>query len=161
MSKAIEAGSKIFHFCENVLLGMSHTQAAKAAGYSSTHGSRLMKKPEVKTYLETQRYAMRRAAIVTREDAIQGFLHAIQDAKLLSDPNAQIAGWREVARMLGFYEPEKKELKLSLSQEETRKQLEALPEDELLKLVGDVEDAQFDFIPAPEPKNGSKTESKH
>ncbi len=149
----IEIGSRLYQYCEARLMGMTPTQAAKHAGYADNSiATKNERNPKVQSYLSSQREAMRRADRITRDDVINGFREAIEDAKLLSDPQAQIAGWREIGKMYGFYEPETKRIELTLNQQEQRRELELMAEDELLKLASDdpnMVDADFDFIPAP------------
>ncbi len=152
----IEVGSMMYRYCEARLLGMSPARAAKHAGAKSTAAAtKYEKNPKVKQYLSTQRESMRRASRITRDDVLEGFKEAIHDAKLLSDPQAQIAGWREIGKMLGFYEPETKRVVLTTDQAEQQRQLELMGEQELLRLAlddpdaKDIIDADFDFIPAP------------
>ena len=152
--QGLEIGSKMHRYAEARLLGMTKSQAAKHVGYKGAgpeHNSK------VKAYLATQREVMRQRNQISRDDVIQGFKVAIDDAKLLSDPTAQIAGWREIGKMLGHYEPETKRLILTTDQEQQKHQLETMAEDELLRLASDSEadssdlsiiDADFDFIPA-------------
>ena len=151
--------SKEFKFCEAKVQGLTNIQAAKAAGYTrpSSAAQTILAKPNVRAYLQNQFEAARAATRITRDDVLCGLQAAIHDAKLLSEPSSQIAGWREIARILGYYEPEKKEITLTIKQETTRKELEVMAEDELLRLAGDggedVVDADFDFIPAKKTIN--------
>lgn len=45
-----------------------------------------------------------------REDALQGLLDGIELARAQGNPAAMISGWREIGRMLGFYEPDRAEV---------------------------------------------------
>ena len=65
---------------------------------------------------------------VSRQDVIDGLMDAINQAVLLEDPTAQIAGWREIIKMHGFYEPERVE-------HVHHHQLEDLSTKELMKLA--------------------------
>lgn len=148
----IEIGSKMHAYCEARLLGMTPTQAARHAGYKSL-GS-LEHNSKVKAYLASQREVMRKRSQISRDDVLEGFKRAIDDARVLADPTAQIAGWREIGRMLGYYEPETRKLVLSIDQQQARRELEVMAEDELLRLAagearGEIVDADFDFLPAP------------
>jgi hypothetical protein len=51
---------------------------------------------------------------------------------------AQIAGWREIAKICGLYAPEVKEFRLTGSQEAKMKELQTLSDDQLLELAGSV-----------------------
>lgn len=43
---------------------------------------------------------------LTREDALNGLLAAKEEAVEQSDPMAQVAAWREICKMCGFYRAE-------------------------------------------------------
>jgi phage terminase small subunit len=51
-------------------------------------------------------------AQLTRKVVMHGFLEAIELARLLADASAMIAGCREIAKMCGFYAPERKQVEL-------------------------------------------------
>ena len=78
----------------------------------------------------------REKAKVTRDEVLEGFKDAIQDAKLLGDPNAQIKGWTEIGKMCGFYAPEKHEVRLSAGGKALEDQLSGLSTEQLLELAG-------------------------
>lgn len=124
-------------FVDAFCSGMNQTQAARAAGYSepTSGGVRLMKRPAVLAAIERERAALAEQARVKREDVIEGFKEAIDMARTLQDPVAMIAGWREVGRVLGHYEPEKKKVEISINGQVALQQLEALPDAELAKLI--------------------------
>lgn len=56
-------------------------------------------------------------------------------AREACDPSAQIRGWSEFAKMLGFYAPETKRLVLGAESAARRAELEAIGDEELLALA--------------------------
>jgi phage terminase small subunit len=98
--------------------------------------------------INTRRKLLREEARITRDDVIDGFMEAIRQAKLLGDPSTQIAGWREIGKMLGYYEPERRVIQLSDRREEALAQLQAADTEQLLRLVGPdgVIEAEFDVV---------------
>lgn len=71
----------------------------------------------------------------TLDDVLKGLKEAIDQASKIADPQAAIAGWREVARIMGYYAPEKRELHLTAEGHLTITSMRALSDDELLGLA--------------------------
>lgn len=117
--------------------GLSATQAARNAGYAhAKQAANIVERQErVQAALKHEIEQYRIAAQITREEVIEGMKEAINQAKLIADPTAQIRGWSELAKMLGYYAPEVKKLELSVKAAGKRQQLELLSDDELLELA--------------------------
>lgn len=124
-------------FAKNFLLGMTRTQAAKAAGYAKPEidGERLIRSKEVQAYLAAEAAAYVDASGVSRKQVVEGMLEAIDMAKTMADPQTMIVGYRELARMLGYNAPEKKQIEVNVRGRVEVQQLEQLSDDELLKLM--------------------------
>ena len=56
-------------------------------------------------------------------------------AKIKADPLTMIAGWREVGKMCGFYEPTKTKIEVSVQGQVLIQRLNAMSDEELLKLA--------------------------
>lgn len=126
-------------YVENRAFGLNKQDSAKAAGYAASSApstaTQLEQLPAITEAMAAERAKNARYAGVTRQDVIDGIKEAIEQAKLLAEPMAQIAGWREIAKICGHYAPEVKELRLTGSQEAKVKEMQALTDDELLKLA--------------------------
>lgn len=138
-------------FVENVAGGMTPSKAMKAAGYKTTvpaqNAAVLLENPAVRNELACLQRANRERNQVTRDEVISGLKEAIKDAKLTSDPMAQISGWREIAKMCGLYEPTRHEVTLAPELTQLREQVKTLPTERLLELAGpNVLDAEFKLI---------------
>ena len=134
-------------FVEGLALGMKHNQACQFAGIERSTGSRMKKRPHVEAMLEELKAEAREQYNITRDDVIKGLSDAINDAKLLADPTAQISGWREIGKMLGYYAPEEKKITLTADQQHMRNQLEAMSEEDLLALAdASAIDGEFEVV---------------
>jgi phage terminase small subunit len=136
---------------QNILKGYPKSMAGREAGYnfnSMKQGvDRILKKPVVRERIDALRMELSRRAQTTQEDVLEGFKDAINDAKLAGDPGNQIAGWREIAKILGYYAPERKEVEISHQHQQAQEQLASLSEDDLIKLAGgDVIDGEFELL---------------
>lgn len=71
----------------------------------------------------------------SRKRVLEGFLEAIEQAKVMADPAVQIAGWREIGKMCGYYAPEVKEVNINVGAKRLVSQLEVMSDQELLDLI--------------------------
>lgn len=146
-------------FVEGMASGMNKTDSARAAGFAHpvAASSTLINLPAISEAMAAERVKNARMAGVSRQDVIEGIKEAIGQAKLLAEPMAQIAGWREIAKICGHYAPEVKELRLTGSQEAKLKEMQSLTDDELLQLSGTVtvEGESTRVIEEAKPEDGA------
>jgi phage terminase small subunit len=138
-------------FLSYIMQGMPKAAAVRNAGYKFKDGRRgadkILERPPVVARLAQLRAEAREKAKFTQDQVLDGLEEAINDAKLAGDPGNQIAGWREIAKILGYYAPETKKVEISHTQMKAQQQLASLPEDELMKLAGgSVIDGEFRLI---------------
>ena len=117
---------------------MNMSAAARAAGYKGNVGAaalQLMKVPAVQKAIELAQEEYRMASQMTRKKVIDGFLEAIDMARLQSEPSSMIAGWREIGRVCGLYEPTKTRMEVSVNGSVTLQRLETMSDAELLQLM--------------------------
>ena len=124
-------------FVDAKMLGKDNIDAARAAGYKSpiTQGNNIEKTASVQAALAAARDELSSAAQITRADVIDGFMEAINMAKLAADPTAMIKGWSETAKVLGLYAPEVKKVEISGSQKRLQSKYEAMSDMELLDII--------------------------
>lgn len=123
-------------FAESFAAGMNQTQAARAAGYSPhAKGEELMRNPRVLKAIEAARAQYEELANISRKDVLDGLKEAIDMAKIMSDPLGMIAGWREIGKVCGHYEPTKKKVDISINGHVALTQLEQMPDHELARLI--------------------------
>lgn len=136
-----------------VAQGMTYRDAAAEAGFEFKDAyrgaKRIMEKPECRQLLRKIRAEIAARSKITQDDVIEGFKDAVNDAKLAGDPQSQIAGWREIAKMLGFYAPEVRKVEVSHTAREAQRELAQLSDDDLLALVDEndnVIDGEFRLL---------------
>jgi hypothetical protein len=117
--------------------GLNCTSAAQSAGYASPHiqGHQLEHTPSIKAALKKEWALAEKAGEMSKKKVMDGMLHAIEQAKVLADPTAQISGWREIAKICGYYEPQKVKIDVSVSAKRMFSQFEALSDEELLRIA--------------------------
>ena len=124
-------------FVDAKMLGKDNIDAARDAGYKRpiTSGNTIAKTDSVQRALAAARNELSSAAQITRADVIDGFMEAINMAKLSADPASMIKGWSETAKVLGLYAPEVKKLEISGSQKRLQSKYEAMSDMELLDII--------------------------
>lgn len=120
--------------------GMSLSGAARKAGY--TNGTMLMKSDSVRRAVEMRREEYAAASRVSKKRVVDGMLEAIEAAKMKADPAVMVAGWKEIGRLCGHYEPTKTQIEVSVNGQVMLQKMTAMSDEELLRLASeDAEDA--------------------
>lgn len=99
--------------------------------------------PEITAARERMKKELQRRLKITKEDFTAGMLDAIDDAKIQADPMAQIAGWRELGKAHGHYEPKRVIIQHEGPVAELRAQLISMSDAQLAELTGEVIDGEF------------------
>lgn len=120
------------NFVEARMQGLTVLAASKAAGLSSHQaGYQLEKNPKVRAAI---RYLIKESTKsvdqLTKSDVLSGMMDAVEAAATASE---LVMAWREIGKLLGAYEPEKKILEI---RDYSKEELKELPDTELAKLAG-------------------------
>ena len=115
--------------------GMSLSGAARKAGY--TNGTMLMKSDAVRRAVEMRREEYAAASRVSKKRVVDGMLEAIEAAKLKADPAVMVAGWKEIGRLCGHYEPTKTQIEVSVNGQVMLQKMTAMSDEELLRLASE------------------------
>ena len=131
-------------FVQYVADGKSGEVALRMAGYNVNYANgnspavavaRLLANPKIQVALKEAYTKLEHKALMTRKRVLDGFLEAIDQAKVMSEPMAQIAGWREIARMCGYFAPETRNVNVNISTNRVVSQLELKSDAELLQII--------------------------
>lgn len=128
--------------------GETILSASYKAGYADNgaYAYRIARLPHVVAEYEREKKAYEEASQMTRKRVMDGLLEAIDMAKMMSEAGNMIAGWREVAKMCGYYAPVEKKITVDTAGNAIAERLNRLSDAELLKLIQqqpDVVDVQF------------------
>ena len=96
-------------FAYMIATGESLTAARRDCQVGGDTSLKLLKDPKVLNYIQQIRNDVEQELKVERKDVLKGYLHAIRQADIQSDPKTQIQGWDSVARLEGLNAPEKHE----------------------------------------------------
>ena len=126
-------------FIAEYLVDGNGARAAVAAGYGKAGARvaacRALTNDNVQKALQARQSADATRLCLRREDALQGLLEAVATARENGEPAAMIAGWREIGRMLGFYEAERRQVEITSSAHAERGRFEAMSDGELIAVV--------------------------
>ena len=105
-----------------------------------------LKSPAFRRQLDIEYNRSQQAAGMDRAQVLQGILEAIEIAKDMRQPSSMISGWKEVGRMCGFYEPERREITLSVDKKELLREIKDMSTSQLLEYAArkDAEDHALD-----------------
>ena len=141
-------------YVEARMQGLTKHAAARAAGVTDTQSYAYEQAPTVQ---EAIRYCIRESTKsveeLTKSDVLTGMMDAVAAASTSAE---LVMAWREIGKLLGVYEPERKVLEVK---DYTQHELKQLSDKELLQLAGrqmrDVVDGEFHELTKPEAPSGS------
>ena len=138
-------------FIDEYLINHNGAQAAIRAGYSEhcakEQAYRLLTYAHVQAELEEKRRDVEEQLEITRDGIIEGLQEAYELAKASNNPGAMTGAYREIAKMCGYYEPEKKKVEITQSQEQYKLRLEHMSDEELLARIGGEKGLSGDIDP--------------
>jgi phage terminase small subunit len=117
--------------------GMTPYAAAKAIG-DPTHSyylERWLNGPKGQKLLTEMEATATIARPVPRAVVVDNLLEATEMARAARDPMGMIAANREIGRMFGYYEPERKEFLIAESIEVVQREIRSLSDNALLQIV--------------------------
>jgi len=116
------------------------SQAAREAGYAETGARvtacRLLANPNIQAAVSAERRSYEQDLGITRERVIAELRSAIDIARTLGNASAMVSGWREIAKICGYYD---RRIEVSIHPNAAAQrlvcQLETMSTDELVKLA--------------------------
>jgi predicted DNA-binding protein YlxM (UPF0122 family) len=88
-----------------------------------------------KKQLATEQNRSRAVSNMSRKRVMRGMLEAADMAREMRQPNTLLSSYKEIGRMCGFYEPEKREIMLSVKSEEIIEEMKTLTREQLLAIA--------------------------
>lgn len=115
----------------------SQSIAARNAGYASHKAAafNLMRNPKITKQIAIARAEYAESANMDRKRIVEGFLEAVDIARMKADPTAMVQGWREIGRMCGFYEPQRTVVDVSVSGQVMVQQLQQMTDAQLIQIL--------------------------
>lgn len=124
-------------FVSEIVKGTDPALAARKAGYADPkrRGKDIAQSEKVAAAIRYEYQQNAKVSEMDRKRVMDGFLEAVEFAKMQADPGNMIAGWREIGRMCGYYAPEVKKIDVNITTKRVIDKLETMSDDELLQLV--------------------------
>lgn len=119
--------------------GETILSASYRAGYNDggTYAYRIARMPHILALYEQEKKAYEEASNMSRKRVVDGILEAIDMAKMINEPGNMISGWREIAKMCGYYAPVEKKVTIDHNGSPLMQRLNQLSDAELLKMIQD------------------------
>lgn len=116
--------------------GESVSAASARAGYANpSMAYRLIYYPQAIALYQEEKAKYEESCQMTRKRVMEGLLEGVDMAKLEGEAMAVIAGWREIGRMCGYYEPTKQQININVTGSVAMERLNKLSDAELLDLI--------------------------
>lgn len=118
--------------------GETPRTAAVLAGYSESSSNiawKLTNDPAILKLYHEEKRLYEEAAQMTRKRVMDMMVEAYDCAKMMSEPSSMVAAARELGKMCGYYEPEKKIIRIEGAS--LIDQLDRLSDEELEKLLAE------------------------
>ena len=137
---------KQLRWIDEYLIDFNGAAAAVRAGYSPKSARSIahenQTKPDIQSVLQARQADMAKELQITRQGVIRGLLDAVELGREQQNPSAMVGALREVAKMLGFYEPEVKKIEVLTTDQSSRQaNFAAMNDAQLLALIGQGEGA--------------------
>lgn len=125
------------------VLGLSIRRAGAMAGVADPN--KVLQRTDVAAAREKLRSALKERVNITREDVVAGLKGAVDQAVIYGDTMAQIAGWREIAKILGYDKTPNVNVHIQGTLDQVQRQMRGMTVDELLKASGQTDLVDADF----------------
>lgn len=126
-------------FVDAYVLCGNVSESARRAGYSEKTaaeiGYELLRKPQIVAAVASRQATYAAELAITKDDVIGGVVGAIRLAREQENPAAMIQGCVALARLCGFFAPERQQVAMSGDRGTLRAKLAAMSDDELLALA--------------------------
>jgi hypothetical protein len=125
--------------------GYSVNSARGATGMSYDSYQRLMARSDTQELMKKYQAEYRELAKIRKSEVLDGFKEAIDMAKLKGEPLTMIAGWREIGRLCGYYEPTKTEVNINVSGQLMLDRMSTLSDEQLLEMMNNSKAVDVEF----------------
>lgn len=118
-----------------LLDGTTQKVIAEQVGMSERHVRQIKTAASVRSYMGHSQQQLQDALQIHRGDIVIALLETADDAKLAADHGTMVRAYTEVAKMLGLYAPEVKQINISTGQQAMISKYEQMSDAELLQIA--------------------------
>lgn len=123
------------HYVKLRAAGYSPASAAEAAYGNTSASTRNESNPVIQAALRSMCRDTQQRLNINREHCVAIMAEAVEMARIMSEPMTMIAGAREMAKMLGHYEPERREIAVTDQTGRLLHKVNQLTDDQLVKML--------------------------
>lgn len=116
-------------------LGIPQERAAEDAGLTWKQAQLFEKGPVFEVLYRKEVAKADQRFTFSLNEVLKGLSEAVELAKAVSEPASMVAAWREIAKIMGYYAPERKLVHLTAEGNITMTTMRQLSDEELLKLA--------------------------
>lgn len=138
--------------------GLGPRKASQAAFGTAARAKIMESNALVQAALRTLYRHVESTVKISRVKCLEIIMEAVEMARINADPVVMIAGAREIAKMQGYYEPEKKVIELTGPGGQLIQKMSQLTDEQLMEVLNSdapsaIIDAEFTEIPPAGPQN--------
>lgn len=126
-------------FAEEYVLDHNGAAAAVRAGYAPASAKvtacRLLNQRAIQEVVNEHEHAIETELQMSRNRVINGLLSAIEMAEAKADAGSLIAGWRELGKLMGYYQPLRTIVDIKPRNNSTFTYFETLSDQELIQIL--------------------------
>ncbi len=134
-SVVLKEGTKMKKVADAVLDGGRPSDVARALGVSRQQVNATLNSENVKSYMGHNQKQLQDALNIHRGDIVIALLETADEAKLAADHGTMVRAYTEVAKMLGLYAPEVKQINITTGQQAMISKYEQMSDAELLQIA--------------------------
>lgn len=134
-SVVLKEGTKVKKVADAILDGKRPVDIAKELGISRHQVNNALNAPTVRSYMGHNQKQLQEALNIHRGDIVIALLETADEAKLAADHGTMVRAYTEVAKMLGLYAPEVKQINITTGQQAMISKYEQMSDAELLQIA--------------------------
>ena len=131
----MQLSNKQMRFVDEYLIDLNGAQAAIRSGFSKRSArqiaTRLLSKADIRVLIQKKQKESEKRLQITRDEVILGLVRAVEEAREAGSPQGQINAWREIGRMMGYYD----QLVSPAPQDFSEEQMRGMSDAELKALI--------------------------
>lgn len=125
-------------FIDEYVINPNASAAARAAGYSKTSARvsahRMLSDKTIKVAIALKKQELAQQYEITKQTVINELLGAVEMALVKNDAGSMIRAWCEIAKIMGFYNPEIVKPVNGTDNDALRAKIKSMSDDELYAL---------------------------
>lgn len=146
-SVVLKEGRQTKAVADALLNGDRPTDVAKALGITRQQVNNVKNAASVRSYMGNSQQQLQDALQVHRGDIVIALLSTAEKAEQAADHGTMVRAYTEIAKMLGLYAPEVKQINVTTNQRALMSKYEQMSDEELIQIAeGTVVEGTFENV---------------